>query len=465
MNEFLTIMKPELLITGIIFLLLFIKIGKGMKNDSLLIMIQVLLLLNLIAGFIFNTEGVLFGGMFISTSLISFQKSILSLGIYLISLLFSDWFKKSAHMPEFFILMLSAVLGMFFLVSSGNLLIFFLSLELATIPVAAMANFDLDLKRSSEAAMKFILSSAFSSGILLFGISLVYGATGSINFTELGGMLNGSPLQILAFVFLFAAFAFKLSIVPFHLWTADVYEGSPIAVTAFLSVISKGAVAFIFMGALYKVFQPLHETWYNMLMILSVATMIIGNLFALRQQNIKRFLAFSSIAQVGFILLGISSNAPEGTTSVVYFILIYVFSNLAAFAVAAVIASKTKKEAIDDYKGLYQTNPFLSWILALALFSLAGIPPTAGFFGKLFLITAGAAKGSYLFITIAALNMIISLYYYLRVIRAVFMEKNEHPIEKIKTGPVVTLGLLLCAAGIVLLGLMSWVYDYIQKFV
>ena len=465
MNEFLKIMKPELLITGIIFLLLFIKIGKGMKNDSLLIMIQVLLLLNFIAGFIFNTEGVLFGGMFISTSLISFQKSILSLSIYLISLLFSDWFKKSAHMPEFFILMLSAVLGMFFLVSSGNLLIFFLSLELATIPVAAMANFDLDLKRSSEAAMKFILSSAFSSGILLFGISLVYGATGSINFTELGGMLNGSPLQILAFVFLFAAFAFKLSIVPFHLWTADVYEGSPIAVTAFLSVISKGAVAFIFMGALYKVFQPLHETWYNMLMILSVATMIIGNLFALRQQNIKRFLAFSSIAQVGFILLGISSNASEGTTSVVYFILIYVFSNLAAFAVAAVIASKTGKEAIDDYKSLYQTNPFLSWILALALFSLAGIPPTAGFFGKLFLITAGAAKGSYLFITIAALNMIISLYYYLRVIRAVFMEKNEHPIEKIKTGPAVTLGLLLCAAGIVLLGLMSWVYDYIQKLV
>ena len=463
MNEFLKIMKPELLITGIIFLLLFIKIGKGMKNDSLLIMIQVLLLLNFVAGFIFNTEGVLFGGMFTSTSLISFQKSILSLGIFLISLLFSDWLKKSAHMPEFFILMLSAALGMFFLVSSGNLLIFFLSLELATIPVAAMANFDLDLKRSSEAAMKFILSSAFSSGILLFGISLVYGATGSISFAELGGLLNGSPLQILAFVFLFAAFAFKLSIVPFHLWTADVYEGSPIAVTAFLSVISKGAVAFIFMGALYKVFQPLLETWYNMLMILSVATMIIGNLFALRQQNIKRFLAFSSIAQVGFILLGISSNAPEGTTSVVYFILIYVFSNLAAFAVAAVIASKTGKEAINDYKGLYQTNPFLSWILALALFSLAGIPPTAGFFGKLFLITAGAAKGSYLFITIAALNMIISLYYYLRVIRAVFMEKNQHPIEKIKTGPAVTLGLLLCAAGIVLLGLLSWVYDYIQN--
>ena len=204
------------------------------------------------------------------------------------------------------------------------------------------------------------------------------------------------------------------------------------------------------------------ELWYNMLMILSIATMIIGNLFAMRQQNIKRFLAFSSIAQVGFILVGMSGGAAVGTTAVVYFILIYVFSNLAAFGVAAVIASKTSLENIDDYKGLYKTNPFLSWVLALALFSLAGIPPTAGFFGKLFLLTAGAAKGSYLFIIIAALNMIISLYYYLLVIRSVFMEKNENPIEKIKIEPSAKFALILCSAGIILVGLLSWVYDYIQ---
>lgn len=366
-------------------------------------------------------------------------------------------------MPEFFMLMLSALLGMFFLISSGNLLMFFLSLELATIPVAAMANFDLDKKRSSEAAMKMILTSAFSSGILLFGISLIYGATGTIRFPELTQYLDGSPLQILAFVFLFAAFAFKLSVVPFHLWTADVYEGSPMAATSFLSVISKGAVAFIFIATLYKVFQPMHGVWYNMVMILSIATMIIGNLFALRQQNIKRFLAFSSIAQVGFILVGISGNSKDGLASVVYFILIYVFSNLAAFGVAAAISSQTGKENIDDYKGLYQTNPFLSWILALALFSLAGIPPTAGFFGKLFLLTAGASNGSYFFITIAALNMIISLYYYLRVVRAVFMEKNEQPVERIQVGLSAKLGMMICAAGIVLAGLLSWIYDYIQS--
>ena len=455
-------MKPELVITFIIFLLLFIKIGKGLKNESMLLLIQVLLLLNFIAGFLFNSEGVLFDGMYQTTSMITLQKNILSMGVYLISLLFAGWFKRSEHMPEFFMLMFSALLGMFFLISSGNLLMFFLSLELATIPVAAMANFDLDKKISSEAAMKMILTSAFSSGILLFGISLMYGATGTISFAELQQHLDGSPLQILALVFLFSAFAFKLSIVPFHLWTADVYEGSPIATTSFLSVISKGAVAFVFMGALYKVFQPMHEIWYNMVMILSIATMIIGNLFALRQQNIKRFLAFSSIAQVGFILVGISSNSTQGISSVVYFILIYVFSNLATFGVAAAISSQTNKENIDDYKGLYQTNPFLSWMLALALFSLAGIPPTAGFFGKLFLLTAGASKGSYFFITIAALNMIISLFYYLRVVRAVFMEKNEQPIEKIKVESSAKFALIICGAGIILIGLLSWIYDYIQ---
>jgi NADH-quinone oxidoreductase subunit N len=456
-------MKSELAVTAIIFLLLIIKIGKGMKNESLLSLVQVLLLINFIASFFFNQSGNLFGDMFYTTPLIAFQKSILSLGVYIISLVCADWLKKTPHLPEFFLLMLSALLGMFLLISSGNLLIFYLSLELATIPVAAMTNFDLAKKRSSEGAMKMILSSAFSSGILLFGISLLYGATGTISFPEITQHLDNTPLLILAFVFIFTSFAFKLSIVPFHLWTADVYEGAPIAATAFLSVISKGAVAFIFITALYRVFAPLQQTWYILLISLSIATMLIGNLFAMRQQNIKRFLAFSSIAQVGFILAGMSSYSYMGITSVIYFILIYVFSNLAAFGVASVIAEQTGKENIDDYKGLYKTNPFLSWILALALFSLAGIPPTAGFFGKLFLLTAAGSKASYWFIIVAALNMIISLYYYLRVIRAMFMDKNETPVEKLKISASVKLGLIICGAGIVLVGLLSWLFDYIQS--
>jgi NADH-quinone oxidoreductase subunit N len=387
----------------------------------------------------------------------------LSIASFLISLLCADWLKKTPHLAEFFVLLLCAQLGMFFMISSGNLLMFYLGLELSTIPVAALGNFDLEKRISSEAAMKMILSSAFSTGILLFGISLVYGATGTISFSELPQALSTGPLQVLAFVFLVSAFAFKLSVVPFHLWTADVYEGSPIAVTSFLSVVSKGSIAFIFLTALYKVFQPLSDVWYNMIVILALATMIIGNLFALRQQNIKRFLAFSSIAQVGFILVGVSSNAAVGSSSVTYFVLIYVFSNLAAFGVASVISEKTGKENIDDYKGLYQTNPFLSWTLALALFSLAGIPPTAGFFGKLFLITAGATKGNYWFITMVALNLIVSLYYYLRVIRAVFMDKNEQPIEKIRGSRAVNFGLAICVAGILVVGVVSSTYNYIYS--
>lgn len=464
MNELFTLMKSELVLTGIIFLLLFIKIGKGLKNETLLPLVQVLLLANFIFGFVFNKEGRLFGDMYYTTDLIAFQKNILNLGVYLITLVCADWLRKTPHLPEFLLLMLSALLGMFFMISSANLLIFYLSLELATIPVAAMANFDLDRKKSAEGAMKMILSSAFSSGILLFGISLIYGSTGSISLPEIQDRLDGSTLQILAFIFFFTAFAFKLSIVPFHLWTADVYEGSPVAVTSFLSVISKGAVAFIFMTMLFKVFTPLKESWQIMLVALSLITMIIGNLFAVRQQNIKRFLAFSSIAQVGFILLAISSDDYHmASTSVIYFVLVYIFSNIAAFGVAAVITEKTGIETIDGYKGLYKTNPFLTWILALALFSLAGVPPTAGFFGKLFMITAGAAGKSYLLVLVASLNLIISLYYYLRVVRAVFMDKNENPVEPIRLAAPVKLGLIICGAGIVLAGLLSWIYDYIHS--
>jgi len=465
MNEFVTLMRAELVVTIIIFLLLFIKIGKGMNSEKLLVLIQIVLGINFITGLAVNEDGVLFGGLYHTDTLIAVQKNILNLGVFLISLLFADWFKKSDQLAEFFILMLSALLGMFFLLSSGNLLMFYLSLELASIPVAAMANFDLQKRISSEAAVKMILSSAFSSGILLFGISLIYGATGTISFAELPSLLQLNNLQVLAFIFLFAAFAFKLSIVPFHLWTADVYQGSPTATTAFLSVISKGAFAFVFITALFKIFQPLHSVWYNLIMLLSVVTMIVGNLFALRQQNIKRFLAFSSIAQVGFILAGISSNTAEGSASVVYFILIYIFSNLAAFGVAGAIASQTNKELIDDYKGLYQTNKFLSWMIALALFSLAGIPPTAGFFGKLFLIKAGAIQGSYWYIVIVALNLVVSLYYYLKIVRAIFMEQNEQPIEPVQIAPSTKLGLIICAVGIVFTGLIGWLYDYIRAVV
>jgi len=340
---------------------------------------------------------------------------------------------------------------------------FYLGLELSTIPLAALSNFDLDKRRSSEAAFKMIMSSAFSSGLLLFGISLLYGSTGTLDFSELSRALNGNPLQIFSVILLIAGFGFKISAVPFHLWTADVYEGSPVAVTSYLSVISKGAMLFVILSVFYNVFKPIANSWYNMIFLIAVATMIIGNLFALRQQNMKRFLAFSSIAQVGFILVGLTSQSVEGESSVIYFILIYIFSNLGAFGIVSTVSAVTGRENMDDYKGFYKTNPALTWVLAISLFSLAGVPPMAGFFGKFFLLFAGAGKGNYLLIVIAALNMVVSLYYYLKVIKAMFMDTNANPIEKIHSNWQPKSAMAICVGGILITGVASGAYNYIYS--
>jgi NADH-quinone oxidoreductase subunit N len=466
LNGFFILMKQELMITLIIFILLFVKLGKKeWKNESLINFINILLLINLASGFFMQQEGALFGDMFRTNELLTLEKNMLNLGTLIISLQSYNWLKQHKHVPEFYMLLLSTLLGMFFMLSSNNLLMFYLALELSTIPLAALANFDLEKRRSSEAAFKMIISSAFSSGLLLFGISMLYGTTGTLNFAELPAHLNGGSLQIFSFILLIAGFGFKISAVPFHLWTADVYEGSPVAVTSYLSVISKGAILFVLVSVLYNVFKPMNESWYNILFLLSVLTMIIGNLFALRQQNMKRFLAFSSIAQVGFILIGITGQSPEGSASVIYFVLVYIFSNLGAFGVINLVSAVTGKENVDDYKGFYKTNPTLSWVLAIALFSLGGIPPTAGFFGKFFLLLAGAGKGNYLLIGIAALNMVVSLYYYLRVIKAMFMDANENPIETVKAGWSPKLAMIICVAGIIITGLASGAYQYIYSLV
>jgi NADH-quinone oxidoreductase subunit N len=462
MTDFFYLMKSELVITAILFILLFLKLAKGEReNEQMLNLINIMLLLNFAFGFIANSSGEIFNGMFHTNATLTLEKNILNLGTLIISLQAYYWLKNHRHLIEFYILLLSTLLGMFFMISSGNLLMFWLSLELSTIPLAAMCNFDLEKRTSSEAAMKMIMSSAFSSGILLFGISMMYGTTGTLSFADIPRHLDGSPLQVFSFILLFTGFAFKMSAVPFHLWTADVYEGSPVSVTSYLSVISKGAIVFVFVSVLYTLFKSLGEMWYNVLFLTSVLTMIVGNLFAIRQDNLKRFLAFSSIAQVGFILIGISGSSQMGMTSVIYFILIYVFSNLGAFGVIALVSAMTGKETLNDYKGLYKTNPFLSWVLTISLFSLAGIPPTAGFFGKFFLLTAGAAKGNYALIIVAALNMVVSLYYYLRIVKAMFMDKNEQPIERIRAGVLSNFALVICLAGIIIVGFASNIYQYI----
>lgn len=465
MKEYLFLMKSEVVVSLIIFILLFIKLGKEMQRDTWLSWVQLLLLINTLVAFGFNDTGRIFGGMFVHNPLIGFQKGILALGVYLISLIGANWFREQEHAPELFMLMLSSLLGINFLLSSDHLLLFYLALELTSIPAAAMVNFDLGNRKSSEAAMKMVMSSALASGVLLFGMSLLYGVTGSLNFASIWGGLMNEPLHMAAFVFVFSAVAFKLSVVPFHFWTADVYEGAPVPVTAFLSVVSKGAIAFALTTLLLQVFPNLNSTWYPVVVVLSILTMLIGNVFALRQDDLLRFMAFSSIAQVGFILVALSGQTIGAKSVITYFVLIYVFSNLAIMGGASVLRAQSGRTKISELKGLNSRSPLITWSMALGLFSLAGIPPAAGFFGKFFLLMEGAKQPNYVFLTIAALNMIISLYYYLRIVRLLFSAPDATGPEEIQLVRSVRFGLLICGAGIVFTGIISWIYDHILSLV
>jgi NADH-quinone oxidoreductase subunit N len=419
-----------------------------------------------LAGFLPASSGTLFGGMYVTSGIRIMMKNILNIGVLLVFIQSVTWLKKeenSEKISEYFILLISTLVGMNFMISSGHFLMFYIGIELATIPIAALSAFDRYRNKSAEAGIKLILSSALSSGILLYGLSLIYGTTGTFYFNEVASLINNNNLQILGFIFFFAGMAFKISIVPFHLWTADVYEGSPVNITSYLSVISKGAAVFILMIILFTVFPVIIGTWQKTIYVTSVLTMTIGNLFAIRQQNLKRFLAFSSISQAGYILLGFIGGNQLGMASVIYYILVYIFSNLGAFGVVTAISNATGKENIDDYNGLYHTNPKLSLIMTLALFSLAGIPPVAGFFGKFFLFTAAAEKGYYLLVFIAVVNTIISLYYYLLVVKAMFINKNETAIGKFKSDFLTRFALGICVAGIAATGFASIIFEVIKN--
>jgi NADH-quinone oxidoreductase subunit N len=436
------------------------------KKKSISLFSIILLGIITIIGFIPSPEGSLFGGMYISSGARLIMKNILNIGALLVFIQSVTWLNKeenSEKISEYFLLLISTLVGMNFMISAGHFLIFYIGIELATIPIAALAAYDRYKNKSAEAGIKLILISALSSGILLYGLSMIYGTTGTLYFNEVAAHFGNASLQILAFIFFFAGMAFKISIVPFHLWTADVYEGSPANITSYLSVISKGAALFILMIILFVVFPVILVTWQKTIFVTSVLTMTIGNLFAIRQKNLKRFLAFSSISQAGYILLGLIGGNQLGMASVIYYILVYIFSNLGAFGVVAAISNATGKESIDDYNGLYHTNPKLSLVMTLALFSLAGIPPVAGFFGKFFLFTAAAQKGFYALVLIAVLNTIISLYYYLLVVKAMFIIKSDTPIKHFKSDFPTRLALGICIAGIVVTGFASIIFEVIKN--
>ncbi|MCF8372963.1 MAG: NADH-quinone oxidoreductase subunit N [Bacteroidales bacterium] len=459
------LMRHEIMLTLALVILLIAELStenkKGIINLAILIFLVVT-----VVGFVPVPEGSLFGDMYRTSPLTVMMKNILNIGVLILFFQSAEWIKQPEYnnkVSEFYLLIISTLIGMSFMISSGHFLMFYIGLELATIPIAALAAYDRLKNISAEAGIKLILSSALSSGILLYGLSMLYGTIGSLYFTDMGEAFMNTPLQVMGFIFFFAGMGFKISLVPFHLWTADVYEGAPINVASYLSVISKGAAVFIFTIILFTVFHSIAPMWKNLLYVIAILTMTVGNLFALRQKNLKRFLAFSSIAQAGFILLGIIDGGELGMASVLYFVLIYIFTNLGAFGVVSAVSVASGKENMDDYNGLYHTNPKLSLLLMLALFSLAGIPPVAGFFGKFFLFTSAAHSGYYWLVFIAVVNATISLYYYLLVIKAMFINKNEEPIAFFKSGLTTRIGLLMCVAGIFIIGLLSPIFEILRS--
>ncbi|MCK6692579.1 MAG: NADH-quinone oxidoreductase subunit N [Thermoanaerobaculia bacterium] len=459
-------MRHELQLLAVILIVICAEIYFSGKDKSSIVPLSIALFgMHTLAGWFPMGEGALFGGMYRTHALIHFLKNILDLGVLVVVLQTAGWVKKQLvpenRVSEFYLLLWSSLLGMYYMISSGDVLMLFIGLEMSTLPVAALAAYEVLRMRSAEAGIKMILMAGLASAITLMGISLLYGATGTFSLTVLSQKLTGTGLETLGFIFFFAGVAFKISLVPFHFWAPDVYEGAPTGIAGYLSVVSKGAAVFILMILLLGFAPSLSGIWIGVLYLLAILTMTIGNLFALRQQNLKRFLAYSSVAQAGFILLGFLSAGQDGRASIIYFVLVYIFSNLAAFGVVHSVEAATGKENMDDYEGFYRVNPRLAMVMLLALFSLAGIPPLAGFFGKFFLFMSAAAGGYYVLVLIAVLNTVISLYYYLLIVRAMFLRKSAHPLPVIQNDYWMRASLLICVAGILVLGVSSGVYDYI----
>ncbi len=468
-------MIPELIILGI-FLIVFL-CDTFSRDDSskkfLTPLTTVLLALGTIAIWLVPACGqTVFGGMYVNNTATNAIKGILCIGTFLVFLQSAKWAESDnmiVRKGEFYELTLVTLFGMFLMVSARHFLLFIIGLESASLPLAAMVAFNKKQYESHEAALKYILTACFSSAILLFGLSLVYAfsGVGSLYYDDIAlalasGSLSGALICALAFVL--AGIGFKLSLVPFHLWTADVYQGAPTAVTAYLSVVSKGAAAVAFFAIFVQVFGSLYsEVWEWMLYAVIIATITIGNLFAIRQKNMKRFMAFSSISQAGYIMLGVISANELGLASMFFYIFVYVVSNLGVFSVISMIEDRTGKINMDDYNGLHKTNPWLSFAMTLAMFSLAGIPPFAGFFSKILIFTSVTGSNSmalYMLVLIALINTIISLYYYLLVVKAMWISGDAPKIESFKSGFTERLALWLCVAGIVFFGIVPYIYQY-----
>jgi hypothetical protein len=409
-----------------------------------------------------------FGEMYVTSPMIGVVKTILAFGTLIVFIQARTWLSRpdsTFKEGEFYMLIISTLLGMNMMVSANHFLLFFLGLEMASVPMACLVAFDKYRNNSAEASAKFILTATFSSGVMLYGLTFIYADAGSLYFNEVAQNLSATPMTLMGMVFFFSGLGFKISLVPFHFWTADTYQGAPTTITGYLSVVSKGAAAFTLCTILMHVFGALMQQWQYLLGIVIVLSITIANLFAIRQTELKRFMAFSSISQAGYIMLAVMGNSGMGVTALTYYILVYVVANMSVFTIISAIEERNNGVTdMDAYNGLYSTNPKLAFLMTLALFSLGGIPPFAGMFSKFFVFMAALEQGSawaYLIVFIALINTVISLYYYLLIVKAMYINKSENPLPAFKSDCNTRLALAICTLGVALFGVCSYVYDWI----
>ncbi len=396
----------------------------------------------------------------------------------------ADRRERKHGIGEYYFLLLGAAIGIFFMVSTNNLLLLMLGLELLSLASYSLAGFHKGDKRSAEAALKYVIFGGLSAGVMLYGISLLYGMTGTLDLNAMGrGGTQGYPVGLaaqflispvpvaLAIVLVLAGFAYKVSVVPFHFWTPDVYEGAPTPVTTFLAVASKAAgfaVLLRFVGSLFLV-DGVHEAVaaYGekvglLLAVLAAVTMTLGNLSALRQTSLKRMLAYSSIAHAGYVLMGLAAMTPEGFTASIFYLAAYYFMNLGAFGFLLYFEGVTGSEQVDSLKGMGWRHPVVAWSMVIFLVSLTGLPPTVGFYGKLLLFYEGIDAGLGWLVVVAALNSVVSLFYYFRVAKVMFLTEPEDAVRTTQpalAGFLAILGALTVVTGVVNERLRTWSDD------
>ena len=447
--ENLNLILPEIFLSLSIFVTLLI--GAFFKNSyNLVTNITYLIVISLLLIIFnsFNESGNLFSNSFVSNSFTNFFKILILLGTLFVMLITQDFIKEmKINCFEYPLLLLFSVLGMFFMVSSNDLMSFYLGLELQSLALYILASIDRDNLKSNESGIKYFILSALSSGLLLYGCSLLYGFTGSTNFEEISLKMEFENTgAVFAMVFVLVGLAFKVSAVPFHMWTPDVYQGSPSSVTSFFAVVPKVAGVAILIRFVQIPFEQLTDQWKNILIFMALASMILGAVAAIGQTNIKRLIAYSSIGHIGYALAGISTGTVTGYSSSITYISIYVIMNLGVFGCIFLMKKEGKYcEDIKDLAGISKQNPLLAISFLIIMFSLAGIPPLAGFFAKFYVFMSVIESGMYTLAIVGLLSTVISAFYYLRIIKIIYFDEIKNPFDKTKNLGITSTVLLSCS--------------------